>query len=343
VTNPAPTTISSEVETDVELRLRAKNFLYGSERATPGALVNAIKKQGVSAEVTEDPVIPGFVTITPHAESIPADLEQRLLTAIDETRPAGVLVTLDKAQPPRKVTLELVLTTAAGMLEQDLRAAQQDVRDGIEDYFTRLPAGDNGSLNKIVGIVLAVNGVEDVRIVSATWDADGTQEDVLDRDAGILAISGYPTVLDELQIADPNLPTIISVVVTHPSAETPANGTLIQTNLTDALTYLNSINASEPEGTAADDPRRTVSFGKLLHAITLPGKPAASLSDFDDAVEDGTPPALPDETTILPYVVEVFITMESGLSRILSTSADSYLLTPFERLSLSAVEVQAED
>lgn len=42
VTNPAPTSLSARDETDAELRTRAKNFLHGSERATLGALRQAI-------------------------------------------------------------------------------------------------------------------------------------------------------------------------------------------------------------------------------------------------------------------------------------------------------------
>ena len=44
-----------------------------------------------------------------------------------------------RVQPPRKVDLELSLTTLDSLLEQDLRAAQRSVRENIEDYFARLP------------------------------------------------------------------------------------------------------------------------------------------------------------------------------------------------------------
>ena len=57
----------------------------------------------------------------------------------------------------------------------------------------------------------------------------------------------------------------------------------------------------------------------------------------------GTPPVLPDETTVAPYLVQFVFTLESGLSRILATAADEdYTLTPFERLSLSGVEAGPE-
>src|ERR1051325_7839551 len=42
VTNPAPTTLTAQSETDEQLRTRARNFLHGSERATLGAIHHAI-------------------------------------------------------------------------------------------------------------------------------------------------------------------------------------------------------------------------------------------------------------------------------------------------------------
>ncbi len=345
VTNPAPTAVTAQDETDDELRVRAKNFLHGSERATLGAIKEAIARQGISADVVEPEGAPGYVEITLHAETLSPEQEQRLLTAIEESRPAGVKVLPPRVQPPRKVNLELRLTTVGGLLEQDLRAAQRLVREKIEDYFARLPVREAGSINRIVGLVLGVPGVEDVRLLSSTWLADGVVEDVLDTSTGQLEIGGYPTVLGDLQIVDPNLPTLLSVTVSHPDDEDPPDVPEIQSALSDALMYLNTANATElpPDAAAAEQSRRILSYGKLLHVIPLPGKLGASLEEFDDAVVAGTPPDLPDETAVSPYRVQFVFTLESGLSRILAGAADEdYTLTPFERLSLSGVEAQPE-
>jgi uncharacterized phage protein gp47/JayE len=343
VTNPAPTSITTQDETDAELRTRAKNLLHGSERATLGAIREAIARQGITADVVEPEDAPGYVDVTLHAETISPEQEQRVLTAIEESRPAGVRVMPPRVQAPRKVNLELRLTTASGLLEQDLRAAQRSVREKIEDYFARLPVREAGSINRIVGLVLGVPGVEDVRLLSATWLAEGVVEDVLDTSTGQLRIGGFPTVLGDLQIADPNLPTLLNVTISHPEDEGPPNVPEIQTALSDALTYLNALNAMELPSDTAERSRRVLSYGKLLHVIPLPGKPGASLKDYDDAVASGAPPALPDETAVAPYRVQFVFTLESGLSRILAGAADEdYTLTPFERLSLSGVEVQPE-
>jgi len=345
VINPAPTSVTAQDETDAELRVRAKNFLHGSERATLGSIREAIARQGISADVVEPEGAPGYLEITLHAETISPEEEQRLLTAIEESRPAGVRVTPPRVEPPRKVDLQLRLTTTGGLLEQDLRAAQRSVRGEIEDYFARLPVREAGSINRIVGLVLGVPGVEDVRLLSATWLADGVVEDVLDASAGQLEIGGYPTVLGDLQIADPNLPTLLSVTVSHPEDEDLPDIPEMQAALSDTLIYLNTVNATELPADApeAERSRRILPYGKLLRALPLPGKPGASLEEFDDAVASGTLPALPDETTVAPYVVRFVFTLESGLSKIVAGVADGdYTLVPFERLSLGGVELSPE-
>ena len=343
VTNPAPTAITAQDETDAELRVRAKNFLHGSERATLGSIREAIARQGISADVVEPEGAPGYVEITLHADTISPEQEQRLLTAIEESRPAGVKVMTPRVQPPRKVNLKLRLTTVGGLLEQDLRAAQRSVRGEIEDYFARLPVREAGSINRIVGLVLGVPGVEDVRILSATWVADGVVEDVLNTSTERLEIGGYPTVLGDLQIADPNLPTLLSVTVSHPEGEVLPDVPDIQAALSGAMTYLNTVNAAELPVDVGGRARRALSYGKLLRVIPLPGKPGEPLEDYDDAVVSGAAPALPDETAVAPYQVQFVFTLESGLSRILAGAADEdYTLTPFERLSPGSVEASQE-
>ena len=92
VTNPAPTAISAQDETDAELRTRAKNFLHGSERATLGALKQAVARQQITADVDEvvEPtdVASGASDHAARRGCSPPDLQQRLLTR-DRGRSAG--------------------------------------------------------------------------------------------------------------------------------------------------------------------------------------------------------------------------------------------------------------
>jgi hypothetical protein len=340
VTNPAPTAVATQDETDADLRARAKNFLHGSERATLGAIKQAIIRQGVTtADVEEVADTPGRIKITLHVEKLPPEQQQQLLTAIEQARPAGVLVEWPpKLETPRKVNLDLRLTTLAGLLEQDLRAAQHAARDKIADYFARLPAREAGSINRIVGLVLSVPEIRDVRLLSATWTFNGTTMNVLDPEAGELAIAGYPTVLGELRISDPNLPTLLNVRVTYPEGEAPPDERAIQAALTDALTYLNNLNATESLAPA----KRELAYGKLLYVVPLPvaGKSTGTLEAYDKAVDAGAPPVPPDEGAISPYGVQFVFVLESGLSRILAKVSDqAYTLAPFERMSLSGVDV----
>jgi Baseplate J-like protein len=337
VTNPAPTAFSNRDESDDELRARAKGFLHGSERATLGALREAIARQGLKADLAE--VGPGVVEVTPQADVIPPDQLQRLLTAIEEVRPAGVTVRLLGAQPPARVDLSLRLTTRDGLLERDLRAVQRSVREKVADYFDRLPTREPASVNRLVGLVLSVPEVEDVQLVGASVDT-GAGPTPLDVSGGQLALGGVPTALGDLDLADPALPTLLDLVVAFPAGEDPPDAAAVRAALEGAAAYLNGINGSAIAAGLADadrqreEARRTLSFGKLLALLPLPGKPGTPLDQL--AAADPAPP-LPAAAD--PYRVELAVSQHGGLSRRLRAPADAYALTPFERLAVNAVEV----
>lgn len=325
VTNPAPTRIDVADESDAELRTRARSFLHGSERATLGAIHHAIARQGVTPEVVEFEDRPGYLEVTLHASEVSPELDRRIKQAIHDAKPAGVVVSLTGVQTPARVDLELRLITAPGQIAQDLRAAQRAVRAKIEEYFAKLPVREAGSINKLVGLALAVPGVEDVKLVSARVGAN----DVLDVAGGTLAIAGTPTVLGDLRIADPNLPTALNLTIRYP-IETPPDERAIRDALSAAISALNSLNAAD----AAPVAERTLTFQKLLHLTPLPGKPAGTLATFDPA----TAP-----TSAAPFVVTYALILESGLSQLLRAGDPaSYVLTPFERLSLGEIALQQE-
>jgi hypothetical protein len=334
VSNPAPTALAAQDETDAELRVRAKHFLHGSERATLGALRQAIARQQITADVEEVEDRPGYIEVRPHVEAMSPELEQRLLTAIRDARPAGVVVTLLGATPPRRIDLELRLTTASGLPEQELRAAQRAVRERVKEYFARLPVREAGSINRLVGLVLSVPAVEDVRLLRAVANGSGN---LLNPASGEIEIAGFPTVLGELHVADPNLPTLLNGVIGYPAAADPPDLPKVRSALDQALSYLNTSNAVDPP---APEAVRTLSFGKLLHVIPLPGKPAASLEAFDQAAPGSV--TLPTAASVAPYRPQFALTLESGLTRVLQRDADTYTLTPFERVSLGGVELGAE-
>ncbi len=347
ITNPGPALIGTRDETDDELRARAKSFLHGSERATLGALRQAIARQGggITADIVEDPVEPGFVTITPHAESLPPTLQQRLAAAVLEARPAGVKVNITGPQAPQKVNLELRLTTLNTLLEQDLRAAHEAVKTKVSDYFAKLAIDEPASVNKLVGLALSVPGVEDVRILSAAL-ANGNS--VINREAGLIDVvdagTRMPKVLGALRVADPNLATSVLVNVTYPDGEAPPDAAQITGAIEEALAYVNGQNASEPDASILGDvARRTISYGKLLLVTPLPGHFPGDLDTHDDAVAAGGAPLLLDAAGILPYRVSYVFTQAAGVAARLTQSSHNYQLTPFERLTLGGVQVAVEN
>jgi len=332
VTNPAPTAISVEEETDRQLRDRARDFLHGSERATLSAIRQAIERQQISADVVETGE-PGRIEYVLHAETIPPELEQRVKTAIEQVRPAGVLVTAKGHVPPGKVNLGIELDTEPGALEVDLRNAHQQIKKSLEEYFRDLPLAMDGSLNQIVGKIMTIPLIRDVRIISAVLE-DAPEAQVLDTEAGKLALAGFPTALGTIDLIDPGLPTRVAVVVSFPqSAEIP-DETVMKQAMTTAITYLNSACSS-----SADESLRSLSFGKLLLVLPLPGHSAGSLEEYDSAPAAVTLPAADD---MAPYRVAFTFIQEGGLTSFVQNDGESYVLSPGEQLVMSRLALMPE-
>lgn len=325
VSNPKPTAITADDESDPQLRARAKSFLHGSERATLGALTQAIARQGIAAELREPAGRPGYVEVVTHVDRLLPEQHERLLAAIEAARPAGIVVAPPRIEPPKRVDLSLRLTTAPGLPERDLLAAQRGVKAKVEEYFRALPFGSDGSATRLVGLALSVPGVEDARILSAAVDG----EDKLDPVAGTLRLAEVATVLGDLRIADPALASRLSAVIVHSEAEEEPDGAAIEAALAAAAGYWNNL----PAGAPAE--KRTISFGKLLFAIPLPGKPAGSLAARDG---EAAPAPLPTAAST-PYEATFTITA-GGLARTLSLDSDAYPLAPEERVGVGGVTLE---
>lgn len=331
VSNPAPTAINDEQESDNQLRNRAKNFLHGSERATIGAIREAIARQQVAAEVLESTVTPGLVEYTLHTDELSPELEQRILTAVEMVRPAGVRVQPKGLVAPTAVDVRLRLVTPANALEADLRAAQHKVRQAVQDYFRKLPAADNGRVNQLVGAVLAIALVDDVELIDVTLPDSSS---VLDRNNGILTLQDLPTLSGEIEISDPNLPTQLDVIIRFPETAEAPDETAIRQALSDNLAYLNQTNRNQPLSNPA---LANLSYGKWLWLLPLPGHSSQALEIFDS--EGGV---LPTAAELTPYQVSIVLTQESGFSRELSSDADAYQLLEYEQLALAALSLQME-
>ncbi len=322
VTNRAPSTRLDRDETDEELRTRAKSFLAGSERGTLGAIQSAIAREGILADV--DDTQPGLIAILFHDDQLAPEQRKRLEDAVRTVKPAGVAVQFTYGAAPLPVDLEIRLTTAQGLLDADLKRIQQDIRGRVTDYFAKLPTKAAGSLTKLIGLAMGVEGVEDVAIVSAT--AGGNN--VLDTAKSELAIAGTPTQLGALTIVDPALATLLSVLVRYPKdAKIPDQGAM-QTALQAAVSYLNELNAAP----SAPEHKRTLSWGKLALTTPLPDFTAVALADFDANPGGFTVPTAAQRD---PYSLQFVFTRPTGVSQVLDAeSAPAVVLAPFERLSL---------
>lgn len=346
VTNPKPTSILERDESDNELRTRSKNFLHGSEKATLGAIKQAVAQQNVLAEVIENDPAPGFITVFVHAEDLTPETEARLKAAIHDVRPAGIKVNVSPATAPFAIDLAIRITTAEDLLEADLRDIQEQVVKNITHYLSGAGIGETISINKIIGLVLSDSSVTDVRLLSARVGTDN----VLDRDKGIVDMSNISGITADSKVAitagainviDPALATLLAATILYPIGLTAPSETAIKTALEKGVAAINDLNASEPptNPTPEMERQRQINYGKLLAIIPLPDKPAvenynsvASLPDTD----------LPTSADAGDYLVKFLVTSESGISYILeSETSPTVNITPFERLTIAGVELKA--
>jgi hypothetical protein len=337
VTNPDPSTVSEKDESDEELRERAKNFLHNSEKGTLGAIKNVVARQQILADVVEN--APGEIVITYHSGDLSPERKDEIRKAVDDVRPAGILVTHNFASAPQAVDIEMRIVTDSGLLEQDLRAIQDEIKTKVSDYFRKLEVKASGSVNKIIGLVLSDPRVQDVRILNAK--ANST--DVLNRESGVIEIANQPSELGQLVITDPNLPTILQVNISFPKNVDSVDKKEIEAAFTEDITYLNELNAVEASTPLppTEAGKRELGFGKLALALPVPGKPRVSLSDYDAVVGTADEIPLPAPADIEDYDVQWTFITETGLTHVVAGQSDpAYILSAFERLTFGGVEVK---
>jgi hypothetical protein len=271
---------------------------------------------------------------------LPPERVAQLIADLDAARPAGVRIDTPGVQLPLPVDLDVKLVTEPRLPEVELKRAHDAVRSALVEYFDGLTLRSDASLNQIVGRVLAVAGVQDVQLLSArvhvTAGGVETTEERLDAAAGVIHLAGDATVLGELNIADPNLPTGVSVIVRFPAAGPVPDPGQMEAALAAALAFLNDAAASSVPGDPADAVRRTLSLGKVLHVLPLPGRVPGTLGDL------GPGDPLPTAAEVAPIVVTAFVQQSNGLTKALIDDASSYVVSPGERLGLTAVTATPE-
>ncbi len=330
VTNPAATTRLDRDETDEELRTRAKRFLVGSERATLGAIEAAVTAEGVRAELDEP--APGTVTVTLLGGTLDPDHRARVAKAIERARPAGVDVQLIDGAAPARVEIELRIATADGLLDAQRRAAQETIGKRFADYFAALPVRSDGSLTRLLGLAMGVDGVEDARVTAARV---GTT-DVLDAAAGRLALADEPTELGELRIVDPALATGLTLVVRYPRGEPIPDEAKLSAAVEAAVATVNALADSTDAAAVA---KRTLGWGRLSRVLPLPhaGWVVATL----DQQFAGAPAAA--DADLGKYSAQWVLTRPNGVSQVLdAAAAPPFQLAAHERLSVARVAVEVK-
>lgn len=337
VNNPAPTSLTQKNESDDELRTRAKNFLHGSERATLGSIKEAVHLQGIQADVLEEEKVDelgrsyktGVVQVIPHAEELAPDQRQRVLTAIEQSKPVGVTVRLaGELSAPAKIDLSLRVKTSSQLLENQIKAAHASLRSALKEYFDTLPIKEAGSVNKLIGLILNIGEIDDVEIVSAQVQGEGAP---LDLTSGHFSAADITTRLGNLEIVDSNLPTHVNVLVSYPVAAELPNQNDIENAINQMIAGLNE---SSLQGAPLID---NLSKSLLLFILPLPIdeniKPQGLLNDFEGLL------TVPDNSSATPYEIEFIFAQQNGLSQIVALDGDHYQLKPFEQLSLASVEL----
>lgn len=329
VTNPAATARQERDENDDELRSRARRFLAGSARGTRSALEAAVAAEGLRAEILEPS--PGRVDIQLQGVLDP-DHRARLDKAVRSARPAGVQVHIHDGSPPAKITLDLRLTTAPGLLDTELRAVQDSIRKRYADYFAHLPLASDGSLTRLVGLAIGVDGVDDVRITAA--HADGA--DVLDSAQGVLNLASLSTELGEVRIVDPALATALRLVLRYPRSAAIPDQARLSSATEAAIAALNELAAA---GNASDDAKRVLDWSRLSRLLPLPhaGWSGATLAQQ----LAGTAGA--SAADVAPYTVHWVLTRPNALSQVLDgPTAPGFALATGERLSLAGIVVEVK-
>lgn len=331
VTNPDPSSRLDRDEADAELRSRAKSVLVGSERGTLGAIETTIIRHGLLADI--DDSTPGLIKVMVHDNQLSIEQKSRLEADLRAVKPAGVaLADIIYGPQPQAVDLEIRLTTAPGLAETDLKHIQSEVRSRIADYFAKLPTKSVGSISKLIGLSMAVAGVEDVAIVTAKVSAT----DVLVPAKGELAIAGQPTRLGQLNLVDSALASQLTLRVHYSNNVAIPDQTAMQMALQEVVSQLN-IQADKTDTTAE---QRILAWSKLALLTPLPGFAAPTFKEYSS---NPALFALPTAAQRTPYELTFLFSRPNGVSQIVDNeTAAAFVLAAYERLSLLQVAVQVK-
>ncbi len=151
----------TEVESDLELRERAKRALEKAGKATVRSLKSAVQGvEGVAGEVVvidQPEGVSGIIQIIVSGGD-PVDIKK----VIEDTRSAGILVEFKR---PSIVPLDIKLMIAV-VKGLDTNEIKYKVDAAVRNYLGTLNIGDDVLISKIIESALSVTGVKDAKEVT---------------------------------------------------------------------------------------------------------------------------------------------------------------------------------
>lgn len=149
----------AEQESDESLRNRTRNALEVAGKATVKSLRIALEGvEGIRSapRIHEMPDgIPGIIKVV-----VDGGDETDIKNIIEETRAAGIKVEFSR---PKMVTLDFAITVVVQSLGEDLEKLQSNIQTKIKDFTSSLKIEEDLVFNKLLSLVLATEGVHDVK------------------------------------------------------------------------------------------------------------------------------------------------------------------------------------
>lgn len=163
VLNHADLLLRQSAETDDELRERARRLLQETVLGTPAAIAQTVRALGiVEVKVHEDPRKPGSIEVVLGDHDIDDELLERARTVIEETRTAGIRVSVLRSQ---QVVVEIAATLVLheDFPEQRKEAVREQIRRSLQSYFDSLGSGERVRWSKVGSLLTAPEEVNELR------------------------------------------------------------------------------------------------------------------------------------------------------------------------------------
>lgn len=227
VSNPGELIVTAEVETDDELRARARFSLRRGQLGTCEGIEAAVRGLGVrSVRVSEgQPDRPGFVDVVIGDTDLDAATIAAVNAAIDDARPAGVRIRLRLAEPVMVVVTVKPVLARVTVADDEVRV-RDELAARIRKYLEGLAPDDAVVVSKLRALVLDHPDVREIAVDAAgraELAISTTLPGVLKNPAGDLCVEGGKrAVVDRIDVL--LQPPIIDVWVDVVARRLPGAG-----------------------------------------------------------------------------------------------------------------------